>query len=401
MITVVVGAGAAGLMCAANIKNSKIIVLERNEKVGKKLFISGKGRCNITNDCDVPEFLDNVVNNAKFLMSSIYEFTPNDCISYFNQSGLKTKTERGNRVFPFSDKSSDVIKILFNNALNNGAEFIYNSYVKDIKYLNNKFYVFYNGNKIECDNVVLACGGTSYQSTGSDGNGYRLSQNLGHKITNIRAGLVPINFVDDVSSLMGLSLKNVMVSIKINNKTFTQFGEMLFTKHGVSGPIILSLSSYINSYNIKNAVLSVDLKPALTIEKLDARVLLDFKKYSNKQFKNSLNDLLPKSLIPFFIKRTNIDEDKPVNLITAQERQRVVNTLKKLDFKVDSLMDINAAIITSGGVDIKDVNPKTMESKIIKGLYFAGELLDVDALTGGFNIHIALATANKIARNII
>ena len=392
MKTAVVGAGPAGLIAAATAAaGSDVTLFERNEKPGKKLYITGKGRCNVTNLCSPREFLEKVVRNPKFLYSAIYTFTPEDTVNLIETNGVKTKTERGNRVFPASDKASDVTKALVSNAMKAGVRFVY-EHVVSLSRKDGLFRLITSGAEYFFDKVILACGGVSYPSTGSNGDGFKLAESMGHTVTKLYPALVPVNFCEDVKSLQGLSLKNVKVTVSDGRKSESLFGEMLFTSRGASGPVVLSLSSLINRLDVKHVTFSIDLKPALDYDKLDKRVVSDFTKFKNKQFKNSLDEMLPKSLIPYIIDVSGINPDKPVNSVTKQEREKLVNLLKNLSFTVDSLGSIAEGIVTSGGVSVDEVNPKTMESKLVKGLYFAGEMLDVDALTGGFNIQIALST---------
>lgn len=392
MKTAVVGAGPAGLIAAATAAaGSDVTLFERNEKPGKKLYITGKGRCNVTNLCSPREFLEKVVRNPKFLYSAIYTFTPEDTVNLIETNGVKTKTERGNRVFPASDKASDVTKALVSNAMKAGVQFVYENVVS-LSRKDGLFRLITSGAEYFFDKVILACGGVSYPSTGSNGDGFKLAESMGHTVTKLYPALVPVNFCEDVKSLQGLSLKNVKVTVSDGRKSESLFGEMLFTSRGASGPVVLSLSSLINRLDVKHVTFSIDLKPALDYDKLDKRVVSDFTKFKNKQFKNSLDEMLPKSLIPYIIDVSGINPDKPVNSVTKQEREKLVNLLKNLSFTVDSLGSIAEGIVTSGGVSVDEVNPKTMESKLVKGLYFAGEMLDVDALTGGFNIQIALST---------
>ncbi len=397
MNVIVVGGGASGMLSAyfRRLNKDNVILLEQNEKLGKKLYITGKGRCNLTNNCDVETFLTNVCRNSKFLLSSLYSFSPSDTINFFNSIGLQTKTERGNRVFPLSDKSSDVIKAL-NNALNeSGVDIRLNTKVISIITKNNKIIGVKTQNEtLYADNVIIATGGLSYKATGSTGDGYEFAKSVGHTVTELKPALTGLNLKgEDFKSLQGLSLKNVNLKAIINEKqVFSMQGELLFTHFGISGPLVLTLSSLINRQDFSNIEIFIDLKPALNEKQLDLRILRDFDTYSNKEFKNSLDMLLPKKLIPLIINRSGIKEYKKVNSITSTERQNLVNCIKNLSFKVNSLRDYNEAIITSGGISVKEINPSTMESKIINGLYFVGEVLDVDALTGGFNLQIAFST---------
>lgn len=370
-----------------------VTLIEKNDKLGKKLYISGKGRCNITNDCTPIEFLDNVINNPKFLLGAINRFTPSDTMSFCRSMGCEIKTERGNRVFPASDKSSDFIKALNKYMELNAVKVVRNCVVKNIVVSDGNISgVETDRGIMECDKVILATGGMSYPGTGSTGDGYTFAKRLGHTIIPLRPALSGMDTVEDVSELTGVSLKNVSLSVYSGqNCLCSEMGEMLFTHTGISGPIVLTLSSMINKRSDK-LTLSIDLKPALDREKLDERILRDFNKYNNKELRNALGDLTLKSLIPIIIKRSGIDPAKRVNAITKAERLSLVDVFKGLEFSLKRLTPIKGAIVTSGGVDIKEINPKTMESKLVKGLYFAGEVMDVDALTGGFNIQIALST---------
>ncbi len=388
----VVGAGPAGLLAAAEAAHgAETVLLERNEKPGKKLYITGKGRCNVTNLCSPRDFLEKVVRNPKFLYGALFAFTPEDTVKLLNSNGVSTKVERGNRVFPLSDKASDVTAALVKHADRSGVRFVYEN-VDAIKRDEGKFIVSTRSGKNIFDKVILACGGVSYPSTGSNGDGFKLAAALGHRVTPLLPALVPIILVQDVKPLQGLSLKNVTVSVSDGKKEYSLFGEMLFTARGVSGPVALSLSSLINREELSELKMKIDLKPALSYEKLDKRMLGDFEKFKNKQFKNSLDEMLPKSMIPYIIKLSGILPEKPVNSVTKAEREKLVGLLKGLEFDISALGAVEEGIVTSGGVDVREVNPKTMESRVAPGLYFAGEMLDVDALTGGYNIQIALST---------
>lgn len=392
---IVIGAGASGCLAAieASKSGAKTLLLERNEKIGKKLYITGKGRCNITNNSDPVNHLNNIINGKKFMNSSARTFTADDTINFFETNGLNLKVERGNRVFPCSDKSSDVIKVLEKELNNLKVEILFNSKVISINKCNNIF-------NIKCENkqsytshcVVLATGGNSYKATGSDGLGYSLAKKLGHNIIDIKPALVPIILNESVKEIEGLSLKNVEASVCVENKIIgKEFGEMLFTDNGVSGPIILTLSSKINKFDLTCAKLYLDLKPALTEEFLNNKLILEFNENSKKQLSNYLKTLLPASLISYFIKKCNI-EDKELCKLTKEDRKTILGLLKRFDFSIKMLDNIDNAIITSGGIDLKEVNPKTMESKLVEGLYLVGELLDVDALTGGYNLQVAFST---------
>ncbi len=402
MKVIVVGGGASGMVASFFFaKNgNEVLLIEKNEKLGKKLYITGKGRCNLTNDCSVQDFLNNVVSNPKFLMSSINNFTPEDTMSFFESIGLKLKTERGNRVFPLSDKSSDVIKVLEKALISNGVQIHFNENVLDIivKNAEAKGVITTMGEHF-ADKVVIATGGLSYPSTGSTGDGYKWAQKTGHIVTDLKPSLCGFNLKgDEYKELQGLGLKNVTLTAYYDGKTyFKEMGEILFTHFGISGPLVLSCSALTCKKDYNKVSLSIDLKPALTDKELDNRILRDFSINKNKEFKNSLDGLLPKTLIPLIISRSNVLPYKRNNVITQKERLGLVNVLKNLNFSLASLRDYNEAVITSGGVSIKEINPSTMESKKVKNLYFIGEVLDVDAFTGGFNLQIAFSTAKRCA----
>lgn len=397
MTTIVIGGGPAGLISAyfRAVRGEDVYLIEKNEKPGKKLYITGKGRCNVTNDCDVDEFLSNVVTNAKFLNGAIRRFPPEKFMEFLSGK-TKLKTERGNRVFPLSDKASDVTKCLCAYAEEAGAEIKLNEKVLSINASDGKIVsVVTDKATYPCDNVIACTGGLSYPSTGSTGDGYAFAKSFGHTIISPVAALSGVNLKGDFyKNLQGLSLKNVAISV-INGKkkVYSDFGEMLFTHFGVSGPTIISASSFINRLNLRDVYISLDLKPALTEEQLDARVLRDFEKYKNKAIKNSLDDLLPKAMIPVIIKAACINGDIKNNELKAENRRKIVAAIKDFRMYPHSLRDLNEAIVTSGGVSVKEIDPKTMESKLVKGLFFAGEVIDADALTGGFNITIAACTA--------
>lgn len=396
---IIIGAGAAGLAAAGFIKNKSVAVIERNEKPGKKLYITGKGRCNITNYCSPEEFLNNVVTNPKFLFSCIYGFTPADTVERLNSYGLPTKVERGNRVFPVSDKSSDVIKILYIHCQKKGVQFYFNERVVSISNLSGIFTVKSEKNSYESEILILATGGKTYPSTGSTGDGYVFSTKLGHKLIEPKPSLVNMLTKQNVSSLAGLTLKNVSVKLKTDSTTFTEFGELLFTHDGVSGPTVLRLSAYASRAKLP-AQLFIDFKPALNEETLDKRILKDFAENSNKQLKNSLDKLLPKALILPVLLQSGLQEDKKVNVLSKSERAKLVKTIKEFCLNIVSFGGFESAVITSGGIDTKQINPNTMQSKIVKNLYLAGEIIDVDALTGGFNLQIAFSTAYAAAASI-
>lgn len=398
---IVVGGGAAGMMAAyaASKTGACVCLLERNEKLGKKIFITGKGRCNVTNHKDTFEFFDSVISNPKFLYSSIYSFDASAVMEFFENNGCPLKVERGERVFPVSDHSSDVIRTLEQVLLKQNVEIRKNSFVKDLMIEDNcvQGVVLNNKEQIPADAVIVATGGSSYESTGSDGNFHKILESINHPMVEMRPGLVPMVIREKECAMMqGLSLKNVTLTLLHENKViYEDFGEMLFTHFGISGPLALSASSYMNKkYYGKECVVRLDLKPALTYEKLDKRILRDFDNAKNKQFKNAITDLLPSKMLSVIPDLCKIPEDKPVNEITKEERKRLVDVLKGMEFHVTGTRDMKEAIVTIGGVDTKRINPSTLESKIYKGLYFAGELMDVDALTGGFNLQIAWSTGH-------
>ncbi len=396
---VVVGGGAAGMMAAyqAAKNGHKVILVDKNEKLGKKIYITGKGRCNLTNAGELEQIFNNIMTNRKFLYSALYSFTNEDVINFFETNGMKTKIERGNRVFPVSDHSSDVISTVAKTLRKNHVDIRLFTPVKDLIITNDKAcgVLLENGEKIMCDSVIIATGGLSYPSTGSTGDGYRFAKDSGHTINKCEPSLVPMNIKEEwVKELQGLSLRNVNVRI-INGKKklYNELGEMLFTHFGVSGPLILSASAMINrKYFDENLKIIIDLKPALDMEQLNKRILRDFEEELNKQFKNSLNKLLPSKLIPVVINLSGIDPDKQVNTITKEERQKLAYQLKNLEISFNGFRGWNEAIITKGGISVKDINPSTMESKIVNNLYFCGEILDLDALTGGYNLQIAWST---------
>ena len=398
----VIGAGASGMMASIVLARGgvEVALVEKNEKFGKKLYITGKGRCNLTNDCELDDMFANVVHGEKFLRSSLYGFTPQDTMAFFEDSGLKLVVERGNRVFPFSQKSSDVIKTLQIEIANLKVKTYLGTEVKEIKKNADGFKVVTPWESLECDKVVVATGGMSYPSTGSTGDGYAFARAFGLKIVEPRQALVPIIVKQNVSALQGISLKNVnLCAMDENGKEIaSEFGEMLFTNRGLSGPIALTISSYINRK--QNVRLSLDLKPALDEITLDKRILRDFDERKNQDIKNVTRALLPERLNAYVLKCANIAESKKVNEITKQERAKLVETIKNLRFDVSALAPFSEAIVTAGGVDLKGLKP-TCECKDVEGLYFVGETIDVDALTGGFNLQLAFATAVCAARDIL
>ena len=392
----VIGAGPAGIMAAITAaENHNVVLVDGNEKIAKKLFITGKGRCNITNGKDIGDFFDYITGNPHFLYSALYSFTNNDVIEMIESEGTKLKIERGGRIFPESDKSSDIIKALSKKLSKAKVDIKLNSKVTDVFFENNtiKSVEINNSQKISADYFIIATGGASYPLTGSRGEGQVLAEKLGHKIIDLKPSLVPVELNGDwFKELMGLTLKNVKLDIldSKNKVRYSNQGEMKFTSYGISGPIVLSGSRYIDykdTYSI-----SIDLKPSLDDKELDLRVQKDFKKYINKDFRNSLDDLLPQKMIPLIIKLSKIDDYKKVNEITKLERKNLVSVIKGIKGKVKGLRPLEEAIVTSGGVSTLEIDPSTMKSKIINNLSFAGEVIDIDAFTGGYNVQIALST---------
>lgn len=392
----IIGGGPAGMMCAIKAgENHEVVLFEKNEKLGKKLFITGKGRCNLTNYTDEKDFMKNLVRNPSFMFSSIYSFSPFTAYYYFEDLGLPLKVERGNRVFPASDKSSDVIKTYEKKLRQVGVEVRLNTEVKSIKKDGETFIL---NDREKFDKVVIASGGISYKLTGSTGDGYKFGKEFGHKIIEPKSGLIGINLSNNFD-LAGLSLKNVELRVEKDKKIISkEFGEMLFTHRGISGPIVLTTSSKIN--RLKDFDLYLDLKPALSKEKLDSRILRDFEDNQNKNIENVMRNLLPRDLISYVLDSAKIPGDKKINQITKEEREDLVKTIKNFKLIFASLDDIDRAIVTSGGIDVKDIDPKTMESKLVKGLYFIGEVMDLDGLTGGFNIQIANSTGYSCGINL-
>ena len=400
---IVIGAGPAGIMAAIHAsKKNNVTILDGNDRIGKKLFITGKGRCNVTNSKDISEFFDYIPGNPHFLYSALYSYTNEDTMNFFENVGIKLKVERGGRVFPMSDKSSDIIKGLSIGLKESNVQVKLNSKVTNIIYDANKIVgvEINNSTKLYGDYFIIATGGASYPLTGSRGEGQKFAKKLGHTIIELKPSLVPIELNEPwLKDLMGLSLKNISLSILKNNKVlYKNQGEMLFTNYGISGPLVLSGSRYVKNEGSYEA--SIDLKPALNESELDKRIQKDFLKYQNKEFKNALDDLLPKKLIPLIINLSNIPLDKKVNVITKEERKKLLHILKDLRVKIKGLRPIEEAIVTAGGVNTLEIDPSTMKSKIISNLSFAGEVIDVDAFTGGYNVQIALSTG-YIAGNSI
>ena len=407
MKVIVIGGGPAGMMSAikSSEQGNEVILIEKNNVLGKKLAITGKGRCNITSSLSIDEFIKNIPGNGRFLYSVFNRFTNLDIINFIEKQGIKTKVERGNRVFPVTDKSIDVLKCFEKRLKELKVKILFEETVKEIIIEEGIVKaVKTNTQTIDTDKIILATGGKSYPLTGSTGDGYKIAKKLGHTVTELKPSLVPLTTYEEElhKNLQGLSLKNVeikMIDISKNKEIYKDFGEMLFTHFGVSGPIILSASSHLVRYKnitelLKNRQIKIfiDFKPALTPEKLNQRVLRDFEEQKNKSFKNSLDMLLPQKLIPEIIIRSEIDPEEKVNSITKEQREKLVNLLKRFEVTIKDFRPIEDAIITAGGINIKEINPKTMESKIIKNLYFAGEIIDVDAYTGGFNLQIAYST---------
>lgn len=404
---VIAGGGAAGLFCAVQLGwlGKGVGVIEHSGDLGRKLRITGKGRCNVTNNCSADQVMKNIPRNGKFMYSALSRFAPEDVMSFFECLGVELKTERGNRVFPVSDNAQDIVKALVKAAKDCGVQFIDDD-VKEIIVKDGRAV----GLKCESgeyfgESVVIATGGKSYPRTGSTGDGYRLAKSVGHKVTAITPSLCPVVTYEreECASAMGLSLKNCTLTLRKEGESkavFEELGEMLFTHFGLSGPLVLSASAHLGDLNKERWAMDIDLKPGLSFEQLDNRILRDFNDFPNRDFQNSLNKILPSKIIPLVIKRSGIQGDKKVNQITKEERERLEGVIKKLTFTVKCMRPIDEAIITRGGVDVTEISPKTMESKLCKGLYFIGEVLDVDAYTGGFNLQIAFSTAYSCANNI-
>ncbi len=395
---IVVGGGAAGMMAAifAARNGKQVTLIEQNEKLGKKLFITGKGRCNFTNACDIEDLFQNVVTNPKFLYSAFYTFSNQMVMDFFEEIGLPYKIERGNRVFPVSDHSSDVIKVLEKEMKKENVKILLNTKVKSLIIEDSicKGVVLKDKRQMCAGSVIVATGGLSYPRTGACKDGYAFAKDAGHNIVDVQPSLVPFELADTCcKDLMGISLKNVSVTIYADQKkVYSDFGEMLFTHFGVSGPIIIKASTYIHKYLDKDLRLTIDLKPALDEKQLDERILKDFQIFQNKQLKNSLDKLMLRALVPVVIEKGKLDGDKKVNELTKEERKALGNVIKNLPFSITGLRGWDEAIITKGGVKVKEIDPGTMESKITKGLFFAGEVLDLDAHTGGYNLQIAWST---------
>lgn len=408
MKIVIIGGGPAGIMAAISAKENhpedEVVILEKNNTLGRKLLITGKGRCNITSSLNIDEFIKNIPGNGMFMFSAFKNYTNTDIIKLLQKNGVETKEERGNRVFPLSDKSRDVLEALERELKRLNIIIKLNCEVKKINKIDNTFFVDTNIDQIKADKLIIATGGKSYPLTGSTGDGYLFAKWFGHTITDIKPSLVPLEIREnnECKNMQGLSLRNVSIKIKDienNKQIYEDFGEMLFTHFGISGPIILSSSAHLIRYKnieslLKNGKIKIyiDLKPALSVEQLNLRILRDFEKEKNKEFRNSLFELLPRKIIDYIISQSKINPCKKVNEITKQERLELVKQIKQVEFTIKGTRPIEEGIITSGGINIKEINPSTMESKLVKGLYFAGEVIDVDAYTGGFNLQIAYST---------
>ena len=391
---VVIGGGAAGLLAAGTAcrNGAAVTVIEQNDRPGKKILISGKGRCNVTNDCTPSEFIPNVTKNGKFLFSAINRFSPQDMKELLESLGVELKTERGRRVFPTSDKSSDILSALTRYA--SGCSFVRAKAKAIALELDRAVGVVTDQGTFECDSVILATGGASYPLTGSDGSGYRIARAAGHTVTPLIPSLVPLTSPSPLcAEMQGLSLKNVALTLYDGERAlYRDFGEMLFTHFGLSGPMILSASAHLRNTDFGNVRVEIDLKPALDEQTLEKRILSDFAKYVNRDAQNGLNDLLPQKMILPFLALADVDPRKKINVLTRAERERMLSTLKRFTLPVSGFRPIEEAIVTSGGVSVKEIDPKTMSSRLVKGLYFAGEIMDVDAYTGGYNLQIAFST---------
>ncbi len=401
----IVGGGAAGMFCAVCLARGGVecTVIEKNSSTGKKMMITGKGRCNVTNNCDVDTVIKNIPRNPKFMYSALYNFSPKDTMKFFEDLGVELKTERGNRVFPVSDKAATIVNALQHEMKRLGVRVLKEN-VKDIALKDGAKIVTTDKDTHCTQNVVIATGGKSYPATGSTGDGYILAQKLGHTVTDVAPALVPLTTKgSEAAQMMGLSLKNVTLSltdIKKNKTLYKEMGEMLFTHFGISGPLTLSASSHIQTMEKDRYFADIDLKPALSKEQLDARILRDFSQEKNRDIANSLGRLLPSSMIPVIIKRSGIPPETKVNSVTKEQRARLVDLLKCFRLYIDGFRPIEEAIITRGGVNVKEIDPKTMQSKLCQGVYFIGEVLDVDAYTGGFNLQTAFSTAYACAESI-
>ncbi|MFW6238371.1 MAG: NAD(P)/FAD-dependent oxidoreductase [Halanaerobiales bacterium] len=402
--TVVIGGGPAGMMAAGTAagREQDVILLEKNKKPGKKLSITGKGRCNLTNAAPIEDFFTQIPVNSSFLYSALYTFSNERLVNFFYNLGLETKVERGNRVFPTSDRAEDVVAGLIKYINKQGVKLITNSPVKNVEKENEKFIISTRNDKYISDCCILAAGGKAYPGTGAEGDGYHIARSLGHDIIKVNPSLVPLEVEEKwVQDARKLTLRNINVSLfKNDEKIFSGFGEMEFTSWGVSGPLALSASSHIRDPKNNNYRLVIDLKPALSHRQLDTRIQRDFQKYSRKLYRNALGDLLPVKLIPVIIKLSGIPTGKPVHQITKEERRQLLDTMKGLDLQVSNLRPFSEAIITSGGINVNEIDPGTMESRLVNDLYFAGEIIDTDAYTGGYNLQIAFSTGYLAGINL-
>lgn len=402
---VVIGGGAAGMIAASTASNMghDVVLLEKNDRLGRKLLITGKGRCNITNNCDIEELIENVPTNGKFLYSAFYTFTNEQVIDMFNSLGVKTKTERGKRVFPESDKAKDVVVALEKQLKQSNVKVMYNAKVDRITQKNGKVesVVLSDKRVIKCDRVIIATGGVSYPRTGSTGDGYRFAKELGHTTIKPKPSLIGLVTMEDVHMLNKLALRNIAIKVldKKGKKIYDDFGELEFSDVGIEGPTIRSASCRMKSFENESYKVILDLKPALDEETLDKRIQKDFKKYTNSKFEKALDDLLPQKLIPYIINISDIDKDTLVHQISREQRKSLINLLKNVEFNIRKYKSIDEAIVTSGGIKTSEINSSTMESKLIEGLFFAGEVIDVDAYTGGFNLQIAFSTGYLAAIN--
>lgn len=395
----VIGGGASGLMAGGELSHlgHEVVVFDGNEKAGKKIYITGKGRCNVTNNSSVGEVMENIVNGGKFMFSSLNLFSPQDTMDFFENLGVRLKVERGNRVFPESDRASDITKALLKNA--RGCEFIFNERVESVRKNNDQFIVKTFKTEYIFDRVIIATGGKSYPATGSRGDGYEFAREFGHKVVAPHSALVPIKLKGNyVKNLEGISLKNVTLKCKIEGKEKELFGEMLFTNDGISGPIALSLSSFIGQ--AKDVQLSIDFKSALSLSKLENRLLRDFENNKNSELLTIMKGLLPERMSKVFLSKLGLNYDLKVNSVTKEIREKIVKNLKDFKLEFDRLYPVETGIVTAGGVSLNEINPKSMESKLVKGLYFVGEVLDVDCLTGGFNLQVAFSTGYACAYNL-
>ena len=391
---IVIGGGASGMMSAifAARNGFSVLIIDHNEKLGKKLYITGKGKCNLTNNSPIQTHLDNIVTNSKFMYSALNSFSPQDCIEFFETNGLKTRTERGRRVFPESNKSSDVIKTLVNCLNRYDVKVTLNTEIEKISKKDDTFNILCKSNiEYTCNSLIIATGGASYAGTGASDFGIKIARQFGHNVVPFRPALCPIVVKEDISSLNGLSLRNIALNFEIGNKKFSEFGDLLFTFNSLTGPTALTMSSKINKLDIKNKQISIDFKPALSVLDLENKFNREFKEFAKLNVKNYLKTLLPSKIVDYFLNRCKFSSTKIADL-TKKDRDILITNLKKFDFLINSLDNINVGIVCSGGVDVKEINSKTCESKLVENLYFVGEVLDVDALTGGFNLQIAYST---------